>query len=115
VKQGGSQLAEADFDIAAPHAASLVESLRAFGYELPTALADLVDNSITASAKTIWVDFHWDGESSVITLTDDGNGMTESSSALSTFSNKYKNAPTRTPFAGIAVSRYLPLFYQLLG
>ena len=66
-----------EFDIAAPHAASLVESLRAFGYDLPTALADLVDNSITAAAKNVSVDFHWDGENSVITITDDGDGMSE--------------------------------------
>jgi hypothetical protein len=77
VKRGGSQLVEADFDLAAPHAASLVESLRAFGYELPTALADLVDNSITAGAKNVWVDFHWGGEDSVIAVTDDGDGMSE--------------------------------------
>ena len=62
MKRGSRQIVEADFDIAAPQAASLVESLRAFGYELPTALADLVDNSITAGAKNVWVDFHWDGE-----------------------------------------------------
>ena len=77
MKRGGSQLADEDFEIAAPHASSLVESLRAFGYELPTALADLVDNSITAGAKNVWVDFHWDGEESVIAVTDDGDGMPE--------------------------------------
>jgi hypothetical protein len=71
------QLAEPDFEIAAPYAAALVESLRAFGYELPTALADLVDNSITAGAKNIWLDFHWDGENSVIAVSDDGDGMSE--------------------------------------
>ncbi len=64
-------------DIAAPHAAALVESLRAFGYELPTAIADLVDNSISAGARNVWIDFHWDGERSIIALTDDGRGMTE--------------------------------------
>lgn len=67
---------EDDFDLAPPQAASLVESLRAFGYELPTALADLVDNSISADARHIWIDFHWDGAASVITVTDEGNGMT---------------------------------------
>ena len=65
-----------EFDLAPPQAASLVESLRAFGYELPTALADLVDNSITAGARKIWIDFHWAGEASVIAVTDDGRGMT---------------------------------------
>ena len=68
---------ETEFDIVAPHASSLIESLRAFSYELPTALADLIDNSITAGAKNIWVDFNWDGESSVIAVTDDGQGMSE--------------------------------------
>jgi hypothetical protein len=66
-----------DYDLAEPRAASLAESLRAFSYELPTAVADLVDNCITAKAKRIWVDFHWDGEKSVISVTDDGVGMDE--------------------------------------
>ncbi len=65
------------FDLAPPHAASLAESLRAFSYELPTAIADIVDNSITASAKNIWVDFFWEGENSIIAVTDDGAGMNE--------------------------------------
>src|SRR5437016_308347 len=51
------------------------ESLRAFGYELPSAIADLVDNSIFAEAKNIWVDFVWEGENSTICITDDGRGM----------------------------------------
>lgn len=66
-----------EFEETPPHAASLVESLRAFGYELPTAIADLVDNSVTAGAKHVWIDFLWDGESSAICITDDGRGMTE--------------------------------------
>jgi hypothetical protein len=67
-----------DFDDASPHAASLVESLRAFGYELSTALADLVDNSIFAGAKHVWIHFHWAGEDSSIAIVDDGCGMDES-------------------------------------
>lgn len=77
MKNDGAIREESKFDIAAPHAASLVESLRAFGYELPTALADLIDNSITAGAKNVWVDFHWGGEDSVVVVTDDGGGMSE--------------------------------------
>jgi hypothetical protein len=77
VKRGGSQLAEEDFDIAAPHAASLVESLRAFGYELPTALADLADNSLFHRSNRLTIHFHWAGENSAIALADDGNGMDE--------------------------------------
>ena len=66
-----------DYDEAAPRAAAMIESLRAFGYDLPTALADLVDNAITAGARRIWLDFHWDGADSCIVLRDDGRGMSE--------------------------------------
>lgn len=63
------------FDRTPPHAASIVESLRAFGYDLPTALADLVDNSIAAGARQVWLRFEWAGADSVIAVTDDGHGM----------------------------------------
>ena len=39
------------YDIVAPDPAALIESLRAFGYTTATAIADLIDNSITARAK----------------------------------------------------------------
>ncbi len=63
------------FDSTPPRAAAIVESLRAFGYDLPTALADLVDNSISAGARHVWLRFEWDGADSVISITDDGHGM----------------------------------------
>lgn len=63
------------FDLTPPHASAIVESLRAFGYDLPTALADLVDNSIAARARHVWLHFEWSGESSTISVTDDGDGM----------------------------------------
>ena len=66
-----------DYDEAAPRAAAMIESLRAFGYDLPTALADLVDNSISAGAKRLWLHFHWNGPDSCIVLRDDGCGMSE--------------------------------------
>jgi hypothetical protein len=65
-------------DLAEPHAAPMSESLRAFGYELPSAIADLIDNSVFAQARTIWIDFLWDGANSSIAVTDDGTGMSES-------------------------------------
>jgi hypothetical protein len=68
---------EEDYEIANPKADSLIHSIRSFGYDLSTALADLIDNSITASSKNIWIDFNWDGQSSWISIRDDGNGMTE--------------------------------------
>src|SRR5579872_6905872 len=63
------------YDVATPRPDSLIESLRAVGYDLPTAIADLIDNSISAQAKHVWVDFHWDGENSRIAISDDGFGM----------------------------------------
>lgn len=68
-----------DHDIVAPFAGALVESLRAFGYDLPTAIADLVDNSISAGAKNVWIDFEWNGQNSAVVVTDDGHGMSETS------------------------------------
>lgn len=60
---------------APPRAAALVESLRGLGYTLSTALADLIDNSIAASARNVAIDFHWEGKDSSISLLDDGCGM----------------------------------------
>jgi Histidine kinase-, DNA gyrase B-, and HSP90-like ATPase len=64
------------YDVVEPRASAMVESFRAFGYNLPTAIADLVDNSITASAKNIWLTFSWNGAESSVALRDDGCGMT---------------------------------------
>lgn len=66
-----------EYDIVEPHAAIMIESLRAFGYDLRTAIADLIDNSISAGAENIWLDFHWNGTDSYIRITDDGVGMRE--------------------------------------
>jgi len=42
----------------APNAGNLIESLRDFGYTLQSALADLIDNSLTADATKIDVTVH---------------------------------------------------------
>jgi len=60
----------------APEAGHLVESLRDFGYTLPSALADLIDNSLTASARNIDVTIESNGPKSHIAVIDDGTGMT---------------------------------------
>jgi hypothetical protein len=65
------------FDHLPPEAESTFEGHRAFGYDLATALADIVDNSLTAHARNVWLDFEWDGPTSTITITDDGEGMNE--------------------------------------
>ena len=63
------------YEVVEPRAESLVESLRAFGYATETAVADLVDNSITAKATTVDVRLRWAGNESWIAIADDGLGM----------------------------------------
>ena len=57
----------------------LIQSLRAFGYDITyTAIADLIDNSITANASEIHIQFTWGNDNKPwITISDNGNGMTE--------------------------------------
>jgi hypothetical protein len=62
---------------APPKAAAMVEALRGLGYTTATALADLIDNSISAEASKVEVDFHWAGPDSWIRIGDDGRGMTD--------------------------------------
>jgi len=65
------------YDIAEPCASAMIESLRSFGYNVQTATADLIDNSISAGAANVWLSFCWDGTNSHISIRDDGHGMTE--------------------------------------
>lgn len=60
-----------------PKASALIESLRDIGYSLESALADIVDNSITAQAKNIHIHFNVEGKSPAIAIIDDGEGMNE--------------------------------------
>src|SRR5437868_3087327 len=66
-----------DNDLVPPHAAALAESIRAFGYDLATALADLADNSLFHRCRHLRIQFHWAGEASAIATADDGDGMDE--------------------------------------
>ncbi|MHB8267467.1 ATP-binding protein [Bradyrhizobium sp.] len=62
---------------AAPKASLLIESMRDVGYSLETALADIIDNSITAKASTIEI-ITDPGQSELrIGILDNGLGMTE--------------------------------------
>lgn len=60
-----------------PKASVLLEALRGLGYSCSSALADIVDNSISAKAKVIEIKFHWAGQQSRIEILDDGIGMDE--------------------------------------
>lgn len=61
-------------EVEVPPSTDLRASLGAVGYELRTALADIVDNSITAGARNVQIRFDG-GESPYIAVTDDGRGM----------------------------------------
>lgn len=62
----------------APRASVLIESMRDIGYSLATALSDIVDNSITASAENIELLVDTAGHAPSIAIVDDGWGMSES-------------------------------------
>lgn len=57
-----------------PYAPTIMESTRAIGYSIETAIADIIDNSIAAAAGRIDIDFFPIGES-YISILDDGYGM----------------------------------------
>jgi hypothetical protein len=63
---------------AIPEASSLIETFRAIGYNIETAIADIIDNSISANAKNIWLNFEWDGSKTWLYIKDDGIGMNDS-------------------------------------
>jgi hypothetical protein len=60
---------------APPRAVAMLEALRGLGYSTGAALADIIDNSISAGASEVRVDFAWDGPTSRIAILDDGRGM----------------------------------------
>ncbi|MDQ7838569.1 MAG: ATP-binding protein [Thermodesulfobacteriota bacterium] len=69
--------AEENFEECPPRAEAMIHSLRAFGYDLSMAVADLIDNSIFAGAKNLWIEYAWNDGNPWIRITDDGTGMTE--------------------------------------
>lgn len=60
---------------APPNAAIMIEALRGLGYNTATALADIIDNSISAGARKVELVFHWQGMDSYIVVRDNGCGM----------------------------------------
>jgi len=58
-----------------PSAKRLIRSLRDIGYDFPTAVADLVDNSIEAGATKVTIDVEFDGNDSWVRISDNGIGM----------------------------------------
>jgi len=63
---------------APPRAGAMLEALRGLGYSTSAALADVIDNGVSAGASEIHVTFAWDGEKSRISILDNGRGMDDS-------------------------------------
>ena len=60
-----------------PTADRLMFSMRAMGYSFESAIADIMDNSISAFAKNIFLKFPIDPSDCYIAICDDGIGMTK--------------------------------------
>lgn len=58
-----------------PYAPTLMESTRAIGYSVEAAIADIIDNSLTAQATKIDIDFFPIGDE-YVAIIDNGYGMT---------------------------------------
>jgi len=62
---------------ATPYASALIEGHRDFGYSLETALADIIDNSISAGASQVHIVAETTTDEPWIAVSDNGSGMTE--------------------------------------
>ena len=63
---------------ASPYASSLIEGHRDFGYSLKTALADIIDNSISAGADRVRLEVDTVSNNPTVVIADNGCGMSES-------------------------------------
>lgn len=71
------KLNEKNYELANPNPEFLIKSIAEQGYSLETALADLIDNSITANATKIEVLTKIDREPFTLFISDNGDGMDE--------------------------------------
>ena len=60
-----------------PEAGSLVGSMRSMGYTFESAVADILDNSVTAGSKEIHIYFPTESSHCYVAILDDGCGMTK--------------------------------------
>lgn len=86
-----------DYEIVAPAAGAMIESLRAYGYSPATAIADIIDNSISAGARNVWLQFYWSGKESHITILDDGCGMDEATLVTAMRPGSHNPLEARSP------------------
>jgi hypothetical protein len=62
-------------EVECPPGPMLMESMRAVGYSLATALADIIDNSISAESGNVDIHYSATEDEPYIAILDDGNGM----------------------------------------
>ena len=60
---------------APPRAGVMVESLRGLGYSTPSAIADIIDNSIASGSTMVEISFGYRGDDSFVMIIDNGSGM----------------------------------------
>ena len=65
-----------------PPASSLIDSIRNIGYTFESAVADIVDNSLSYRSKNIDISVQMEDEICIL-ISDDGTGMTYNSLGLS--------------------------------
>jgi len=57
-----------------PDPVSLIESMRSVGYSVEAAVADIVDNSLSAGARTVQIQYDA-SDNPYVAILDDGHGM----------------------------------------
>ena len=70
-------MADRNYESAIPNPSYLIKSISEQGYSLETSLADLIDNSLAADAKTVEILVDSDQEPFTVYVADDGCGMSE--------------------------------------
>lgn len=66
-----------------PKAEFLMGAMRSMGYSFEAAIADIIDNSISANARNIQIKFPTEPFNCIVSILDDGNGMDKESLFLS--------------------------------
>ncbi|MDA9325841.1 ATP-binding protein, partial [bacterium] len=61
----------------APEPIDLLESNRNLGYTIEEAIADLIDNSISAECSEVNIECRWNNGTPYLAIADNGHGMDE--------------------------------------
>lgn len=104
------------FHDATPDPERITESLRDTGYSLETAVADIVDNSISADASSVWIELELNPLGQVrFSVTDDGAGMDSTGlvNAL-TYGSSKRNDPSSLGKFGLGLKTASTAFARKL-